>query len=99
MKWFLASFLLFSAAAGLSRHWTSEAASSRQIEQEFGIAAPLSADQCPTSHPIKGNFTASSGDRCIFHSPGGEFYEKTKPEKCYGSATDSIADGCRPSRR
>ena len=98
MKWFLASFLLFSAAAGLSRHWTSEAASSRQIAQEFGIAAPLSAYQCPTSHPIKGNFTAYSGERCIFHSPGGD-YEKTTPEKCYGSPTDSIADGCRASHR
>ncbi len=66
--------------------------------QTRGVS-PTSAWQCPASHPIKGNFTTSSGERCIFHSPGGQFYDKTKPEMCYTSPADAIADGCRPSRR
>jgi hypothetical protein len=45
----------------------------------------------PMSHPIKGNFTTYSGERCIYHSPGGQFYDKTKAEMCYATP----ADGCR----
>jgi len=52
---------------------------------------------CPMSHPIKGNFTAYSGERCIYHSPGGEFYDRTKTEICYATPADASADGCRPS--
>src|SRR5688572_9637956 len=33
---------------------------------------------CPDGYPIKGN--ANSG---IFHVPGGRFYERTIPERCY----------------
>lgn len=61
--------------------------------------APISAWQCPATHPIKGNFTTYSGERCIYHVPGGAFYGKTKPERCYASADDARADGCRASKR
>ena len=37
-------------------------------------------------------------ERCIFHSPGGQFYDKTKPEMCYATPADAIADGCRDHR-
>lgn len=60
---------------------------------------PESAWTCPSSHPIKGNFTTSSGERCISHLPGGQFYGKTKPERCYAIAEEARRDGCRPSRR
>jgi hypothetical protein len=72
----------------------------RQVAQRQrpGVS-PVSAWQCPLSHPIKGNFTTYNGERCIFHQPGGQFYEKTKPEMCYVSPADAIADGCRQSRR
>ena len=46
---------------------------------------------CPGSHPIKGNFTTYSGERCIYHVPGGGFYGKTRPEQCYASETDETA--------
>jgi hypothetical protein len=39
---------------------------------------PKDAWTCPVTHPIKGNFTTYSGERCIFHVRGGKFYEKTK---------------------
>src|SRR5881409_1152932 len=30
---------------------------------------PKDAWTCPATHPIKGNFTTSSGERCIYHMP------------------------------
>ena len=66
--------------------------------QRKGVS-PISAWQCPASHPIKGNLTPASGERCIFHSPGEQFFDKTKPEMCYANPADAIADGCRSSRR
>jgi hypothetical protein len=53
---------------------------------------PQDASTCPTTHPIKGNFTTYSGERCIYHVPGGEFYVKTNPERCY--ATDEALEDC-----
>jgi hypothetical protein len=46
---------------------------------------PQDAWTCPLSHPIKGNFTTYSGEPCIYHVPGGRFYTKTKPERCYAT--------------
>lgn len=54
---------------------------------------------CPATHPIKGNFTTYSGERCIYHVPGGQFYGKTKPERCYATEDEGRKDGCRRSRR
>jgi len=60
---------------------------------------PQDAWTCPADHPIKGNFTPYSGERCIDHVPGGEFYAKTKPERCYASGEEAVQDGCRASKR
>lgn len=76
----------------------SEAAERQAPASRPGIA-PASAWNCPVSHPIKGNFTTYSGERCIYHVPGGRFYEKTKPERCYATEADAESDGCRQSKR
>ena len=34
---------------------------------------PKDAWTCPATHPIKGNFTTYSGERCIYHVRGGQF--------------------------
>jgi hypothetical protein len=60
---------------------------------------PQSAWECPLTHPIKGNFTTYSGERCIYHVPGGQYYGKTKPERCYVTEADAVKDGCRRSKR
>ena len=60
---------------------------------------PESSWTCPASQPIKANFTPSSGERCIHHMPGGAFYNKTKPERCYATEAEARQDGCRRSRR
>lgn len=67
-----------------------------------GPAGPASTTPdgaCPPSHPIKGNFTTYSGERCIYHVPGGQFYYRTRPERCYATEQDAVIDGCRRSRR
>jgi len=61
--------------------------------------APESAWTCPPSHPIKGNFTTYSGEPCIHHMPGGQFYGRTKPERCYATEAEARQGGCRRSRR
>ncbi|MGH9132824.1 MAG: hypothetical protein ACRDZZ_02730 [Ilumatobacteraceae bacterium] len=48
---------------------------------------------CPAGYPVKGN--ASSG---IYHVPGGRFYARTVPERCYASAADAEADGYRAAK-
>jgi len=99
MKGFLVCVFFFAAAGAASRHWTSDAVSAQRIAQQQAGVLPASDYTCPTSHPIKGDFKTSTGERCIFHSPGGEFYSRTKPEMCYAMPADAVADGCSPSRR
>lgn len=60
---------------------------------------PKDLRTCPTSHPIKGNFTTYSDEPCIYHMPGGQFYSKTHPERCYASEEEARKDGCRKSKR
>jgi len=49
--------------------------------------------RCPEGFPIKAN--DNSG---IFHVPGGRFYERTAPERCYARAEDAVADGYRAAK-
>ena len=48
---------------------------------------------CPSGYPIKGN-----SNSLIYHVPGGRFYERTVPERCYASAADAEADGYRAAK-
>ena len=48
---------------------------------------------CPVDFPIKGN--ANSG---IYHVPGGRFYDRTVPERCYASEDAAQADGYRRAK-
>jgi hypothetical protein len=47
----------------------------------------------PDSHPVK--VKVSSG---IFHVPGGRFYDRTRPDRCYPTAAAAEADGYRRSK-
>jgi len=71
----------------------------RQVAQSRPGVPPQDAWTCPLTHPIKGNFTTYSGERCIYHMNGGEFFNKTKPERCYATEDEARQDGCRRSRR
>jgi hypothetical protein len=84
--------------AGQPRRASSEEPkSSTQTGPRPGV--PPIGMTCPASAPIKGNFTTYSGERCIYHMPGGEFYGRTKPERCYATEGDARQDGCRRSSR
>jgi hypothetical protein len=91
----VASVRLWTAAILLI---VASAAGSGNAQGRLG-APPDSAWTCPVSHPIKGNFTTYSGEPCIHHMPGGRFYDKTKPERCYASEDEARRDGCRRARR
>jgi hypothetical protein len=54
---------------------------------------PLADGSCPDGYPVKAN--DNSG---IFHVPGGRFYDRTTPERCYAEAGDAAADGYRPAK-
>jgi hypothetical protein len=49
--------------------------------------------QCPDGFAIKANDNSK-----IFHVPGGRFYERTVPERCYADAADAEADGYRRAK-
>lgn len=49
--------------------------------------------ECPSGYQIKANESSK-----IFHVPGGRFYARTVPERCYASAEDATADGYRPAK-
>ena len=54
--------------------------------------APIDG-QCPDAYPIKAN-----DNSMIFHVPGGRFYDRTVPERCYADADSATADGYRAAK-
>ena len=58
---------------------------------------PISDRDCPSTHPVKADFTTSSGGRCIYRVPESEFYHSTKPGRCYITVGDAEEEGCRQS--
>lgn len=62
------------------------------VDSQMKWAAPVDGG-CPEGYPIKGN--DNSG---IFHVPGGRFYDRTVPERCYATAADALADGYRQAK-
>jgi hypothetical protein len=48
---------------------------------------------CPDGYLVKAN--AASG---IFHVPGGRFYDRTIPTRCYAAAEAAEADGYRRAK-
>jgi hypothetical protein len=54
--------------------------------------APIDGS-CPDGYPIKANDNSR-----IYHVPGGRFYVRTVPERCYATAEDAEADGYRRAK-
>lgn len=95
MRWSAPALLLTTLVLALVTVVGAQRTSAPGIE---GVR-PSDAWTCPNSHPIKGNFTTYSGEPCIYHVAGGQFYGKTKPERCYATEAEARADGCRGSKR
>ena len=55
---------------------------------------PANADgTMPDGYPIK-----AKNQSMIFHVPGGRFYDRTRPERCYATEAAAVADGFRRSK-
>jgi len=68
-------------------------------ESQFVIYSqpPISDTGCPSTYPVKADFTTSSSGGCIYRVPGGDLYHRTKPGRCYATVGDAEQDGCRRS--
>ena len=58
---------------------------------------PPQGMNCPPGFPIKGNQT--TGQEWIYHVPGGQFYNATRPEECFATEEAARAAGYRRSLR
>ena len=68
-------------------------------QSNTGKALPISKDDCPASHPIKGNQGSRSTDTWIYHMPGGSSYAATDPEECFSTEAAAQAAGYRKAAR
>lgn len=59
---------------------------------EQAWVTPAGDGECPDGFPVKAN---QSG---IYHVPGGRFYERTRPERCYASPEAAERDGYRRAK-
>ena len=49
---------------------------------------------CPSSHPVKAKLVSG-----IYHRPGGQSYDRTRPDRCYRDGPAAEADGLRAAKR
>jgi hypothetical protein len=100
----LGPFLLVGAATGtvIVVRRSRPPASVREDRPEWAVSGgqkrvPAWVDApegvCPPSHPVKVKTTSG-----IYHLPGGQFYERTRPERCYVDAAAAEADGYRAAK-
>jgi hypothetical protein len=54
---------------------------------------PPALGACPDGYPVK----AKQSSR-IYHVPGGRFYDRTVPDRCYADPAAAEADGYRASK-
>ena len=72
-------------AAAATETAATETAARRWVEPVDGT--------CPDGFPIKANDNSR-----IYHVPGGRFYARTVPERCYATTDDAEADGYRAAK-
>ena len=51
-------------------------------------------DTCPATHPVKAKLSSK-----IFHVPGGQSYDRTRPDRCYRDPAAAESDGLRQAAR
>ena len=79
--------------SGCSVGEQNESSGSTRTDYDETIPQADTTD-CPANQPIKGN-----AQSMIYHVPGGDFYQKTKPEQCFASEADAVSAGYRKSKR
>ena len=69
----------------------------RAADRPTGATAPwVEPDDgvCPASHPVKAKLASG-----IYHRPGGQSYDRTRPDRCYRDGAAAEADGLRAAKR
>jgi hypothetical protein len=61
---------------------------------EARIWVEPSGGVCPPSHPIKAKLSSK-----LFHLPGMLAYDRCKPDRCYATEPDAVADGLQKAKR
>lgn len=70
----------------------------KKAPKKSSVTMSGKAKNCPAGYPVKGNRTGSQKD-WIYHVPGGQFYNITKPEECFSSTDAARKAGYRASQR
>ena len=89
-------FVAYQAWQKLPSRYVPQFNSSESESAVYSLP-PTSDTDCPSTHPIKGNFTTSTGKYCIYSVPGDDFYRRTRPGRCYATVGDAEQDGCTRS--
>lgn len=81
-------------------------AASRVVAQSQGPSQgrpgvpPKDEWTCPASHPIRGNFSPHTRERCIYYVPDAQIIDAyAKVGRCYATEEEAQRDGCRRAKR
>jgi hypothetical protein len=80
-------------------HLTSSILASATPTQPSSPSSPASGwvppalGACPDGYPVKAKQSSQ-----IYHVPGGRFYDRTVPDRCYADPAAAEADGYRASK-
>lgn len=86
--------ILFAAFVYFGIHWGKNIAPTSAVQLwQFGVE-PTSEGTCPVSDPIKAVLNTSGQHRCTYYLPGDEFYNQTKPDRCYRRTEEAGGDKC-----
>jgi hypothetical protein len=72
---------------------SSSSASSAQPASSASGWVPPALGACPDGYPVKAKQSSQ-----IYHVPGGRFYDRTVPDRCYADPAAAEADGYRASK-
>lgn len=81
------------AQAAVAPEAGPEPAPGREAGEQPAWVAPVEGG-CPGGYPIKAK--VASG---IYHRPGGQSYQRTRPDRCYADEAAAEADGFRAAKR
>ena len=86
----LASSILASVTSTQPAPSSSSASSSASSSSGW---VPPALGACPDGYPVKAKQSSQ-----IYHVPGGRFYDRTVPDRCYADPAAAEADGYRASK-
>lgn len=89
---------LLAAYVYFGIHWGRSIAPGSSVQAwQFGVA-PSSEGICPASDPIKAALNTTGANRCTYYFPGADYYNQTRPDRCYARREQAMADGCAQSK-